>query len=637
MPALRAWLRGVWTNPKRRRRALLVTIAVLLAYPVLGTLALCTGFVEWAIRDEDVKVEISNPAYTIWPGRIHMKFVRIYVNGDTQFILEGHDLFTSISVHELFHRRLHVTRLAAHHVRYQMRVQVTETKGIEKRLAAYPRLEGLPGLNVIHEGTAAKVEKRDPEWTVHVEGLDVAVVELWFFEYRYLGEGHLHGGFTVGPHVMEVATAVQDIGPGQLRFGEKQPLAERLRGQVTCNIPRLDPHQHADASFLELVSARLALRADIVSLVNVGAYAPDLEVTRGAGPLAFDLYMDNGYLGSKSKLTFATDSVRIKGNGYGVLSDVKLDFDAAAEHGLPLGRVDMKSTYLSLAKRDRAFTIQIHGQHEEAALDGIRLGRATHLKRASLSMPNIVSTDLRDVGVLFGDSAAFKTEADEAHASVHLDMDDKYWTHGPISAEILRAKVEAAGIELSGNTWLRAEARFNPKLKTNLIEDVILRLRNGSMHAGTDQVDDWWMDVSSKRISVWNEQTPRAEGSLSIRTKNLAPALHALADRDVISGIVPVLTRLDNFRAKASFRKQGPVTDMSIESESDIWDVAGRAYANAKETLLAFVVGGQAVSLGVARLADGHLELQPFAKTDWLNSRLAEFPKPLVHMAAAKP
>ena len=63
----------------------MLAIVALLAYPVLGTLASWTGFVEWAIRDEDVKVEISNPAYTIWPGRIHMKFVRIYVNGDTQF------------------------------------------------------------------------------------------------------------------------------------------------------------------------------------------------------------------------------------------------------------------------------------------------------------------------------------------------------------------------------------------------------------------------------------------------------------------------------------------------------------------------------------------------------------------------
>jgi hypothetical protein len=630
-------MRGIAIDPKRRRRVIVGAIVALLAYPVLGTLALWTGFVEWVIRDEDVKVEISNPSYTIWPGRIHMKFVRIYVNGDTQFILEGHDLLASISVLELVRHRIHVTKLAAHHVRYQMRMQVKKEKGNEKRLAAYPPLEGLPGVNVVHEKTAEKTEKREQSWTVQVDGLHVGVVELWFFEYRYLGEGTLRGGFIVGPHVMAVSTAVQDLGPGELRFGAKQPLAVGLRGQIFCDIPRVDPEQHADASFLELVSARLNLRTDVVTLMNVGAYATDLEVTRGAGPLAFDLYMEKGYLGKKSKLTFETDSVRVKGNGFGVLTDFKLDFDAAAERGLPLGQLDSKLTYVSLAKRDREFTLQIHGHHEEAALDTIRLGAATDLKRARVDMPKIVSTDLDDLGVLFGNDSPLKTQAGEARASVRLDMDGKYWARGPISAEILRAKLNAAGVELSGNTWLKAQARFNPKLKTNMLEDLIIRMRNVSMHVEDEAVDDWWMDLSSKRLTFWNGDVPRAEGSVSIRSKSLEPALEALAQKDVISDIIPILTRLDDFRAQTTFRMQGPVTDVSLASESDIWDVAGRVYSDAKRSLMALVVGGQAVSVGIAKLDDGHLQVRPFAKTDWLNERLAQFPKPTLQMPREKP
>lgn len=637
LQGVKDWLRGVKNDPKRRRRAITIVAVLLLAYPVLGTLALWSGFVEWAIRDEDVKVEISNPAWTVIPGRIHMRFVRIYVNGDTQFILEGHDLFASISVFELFKRRMHVTRLASHHVRYQMRTQVMDPKASAKRIAAYPKLEGLPGVNTVQRKAAAKTEERGPEWTVNVQGLEVDVVELWFFEYRYLGEGHLRGGFLVGPDVMEVETSVQDIGPGELRFGEKQPLARNLRGQITATIPQLNPNKHADASFLELVSARLNLRADVVTLMNVGAYKQDLEVTRGAGPLAFDLYMDNGYLGKKSKLTFETDSVKIKGDGYGVLTDFKVDFDAAAEQGLPLGQLDAKLTYFSLAKRDRELTIQIHGHHEEAALDTIRLGAATDLKRARVSMPKIVCTDLKDLAVVLGDPPAINTEAGEAHASLHLDMDGKYWAHGPFSAEILRVKGERGGVEVSGNTWIKALLRFNPKLKTNIVEDLLLRMRNISMHVEDEAVNDWWMDLSSKRITVQSGDTPRVEGSVSIRSKNLEPVIEALAEKDVISDIVPVLTRLDDFRAKTTFRKQGPITDVSIESESDVWDVAGRVYSNAKESLMAVVVGGQAVSLGVAKLQDQRLELKPFAKTEWLNARLAEFPKPLVQMAPAKP
>lgn len=629
------WNPRHWT-PKRRRRALVALVVGLLAYPVLGTLALWTGFVEWLIRSEDVKVEIDNPSYTIWPGRVHLKHVKIYVNGDTQFILEGSDLLAHFGVFGFFRHRIHVSQLAAHDVRYQMRVQVKDQTGMHERLAAYPKLEGLPGVNVIREKVAEQTEKREQSWTVAVEGLDVHVVELWFFEYRYLGKGELHGGFLVGPQVMKVTTAVQDIGPGELRFGEKQPIARNFRGQITCDIPQVNPEEHADASFMELVNARVRLDMDVLNLVNVGAYFDAFDVSQGAGPLAIDLFMEKGYLGKRSKLTYSTDQVRVKGDGFGVASDWRLAFDASGEQGLPLGQSDSKSTYVSLAKQNREFTIQVHGHHEEAALDTIRLGRATDLKRAALRMPNIVSTDLDDLNVVFPDASPVAVKGGEAHASVNLDMDEKYWVRGPISAEILRSQLDVAGVQLSGNTWLKAHARLNPKLKTNYLEDLTLRLRNVGMHVKGDSVDGWWMDLSSKQLAFWNTAPSRAQGSISIQSKNLQPALEALADKDVISDIIPVLTRLDNFRAKTTFRREGKTTDLTLESESDVWDAAGRVYSSPKQSLMALVVGGQAVSVGVANMGDG-LQIRPFAKTDWLNSRLAEFPKPLVQMPPAKP
>jgi hypothetical protein len=153
------------------------------------------------------------------------------------------------------------------------------------------------------------------------------------------------------------------------------------------------------------------------------------------------------------------------------------------------------------------------------------------------------------------------------------------------------------------------------------------------MHVEDEAVDDWWMNSSAKRLSYRATDPPTAEGAVSVHTKNVQPALEALAQKDLLSDIVPILTRLDDFRAKTTFRRTGRTTDMTIESESD---VSGRAYISPKTTLMALVVGGQAVSLGVADLGEG-LQLRPFAKTDWLNQRLARFPKPAIQMTAAKP
>jgi hypothetical protein len=622
---------------KHRYRILVGVVVFLLAYPVLGTLALWTGLVERLARSEDLRLEIENPAYTIWPGRVHMKRFTVYANGDTQFILRGDDLTTSISVLELIRHRIHVTKLAAHGVRYQMRVQVKDPRGMEKRLAAYPKLEGLPGVNTVLEKKAEKTEERESTWTVEVDGLDIKVSELWFFEYRYLGDGTLSGGFTVGPNIMEVRTAVQDLGPGQLRFGEKEPMAERLRGQISCSIPEINPNEHADASFMELVSARANLRADMISLSNVDAYFPELEIKRGAGPLAFDLHMEKGYLGKKSRLDFETESVIVKGDGFGVLSDWKLNVDAgAAEGGLPLGKSDSKSTYVSLAKRDKELTIQIHGHHEEAALDTIRLSGATDLKRLSVRMPNIVSKDLKDLGVLLPEKSPVSVRAGELKGSLSLDMGPDYWAQGPVKLALTGTQLNVAGVSLSGNTWLDARARLNPKLKVNSVEGLTINMRDVGMHIEDEDVDGWWMNLSSRKLTFWGGSSPRAEGTISVRTKNLEPALEALAQKDVISDLIPILTDLEDFRAKTTFYQQGKTTDITVESESDVWDVSGRVYSSPKQNLMALVIGGQAVSIGIAQLGDG-LELRPFAKTDWLNRHLARFPKPLVQLPPKKP
>lgn len=620
-----------WTR-KRKLRWLVGIIVALLAYPVLVTGALWFGLVERFASSEDMRLEIANPAYSIWPGKIRMKHVRILANGSTQFILEADDLVINLTFWELFKRRIHVTQLAGQNVLYQMRVQVKDTKGIKRRVAAYPPLEGLPGANVIREPVAAKTEEQDPDWTVKVEGLDIHVRELWFFEYRYLGKGALKGGFTVGPQLMEVKTAVQDIGPGNLHFGEKEVMATNLVGQITADIPEVNPEAHADASFMELVSARVKMRAQVESLVSAGAYFEDsgMEVSKGKGPLVFDLYLDKGKLGDQSKLFYQTDAVNVKGNGFGVGTDWQLDFDArGSDRKLPIIRSTSKSTYASIARGMKAFTVQIHGHHEEAELDTIQLSKATDLQHAAVRMPQIVSTDLRDLPAVLAPDGDLAIKKGDLKAALNLDMDHEYWAQGPFTATISGSELEASDVKLAGNMKLESQLRFNPKLKTNMIQGMLLTFRDMSMHAGNRSVEGWWMNLSSRRLTFWNTEPTAFDGTLSIRTRDLDPVLKALAEKDVISELIPMFTSLNDFRAAATIRASGDLTDITIASESQIWDAAGRIYKNGKKSQMALVVGGQAVSLGVAS-KDDDLEIMPFAKTGWLNDRLRTFPKPVV-------
>ena len=626
-----------WPRKRKLRWGIAIVVA-LLAYPVLVTAALWTGLVESLAKSEDLRVEIQNPAYSIWPGKVHMKNVRILVNGTTQFILEGQDLVLNLRLLELIKRRVHVTKLAAHDVTYQMRVQVKDTKDITRRIKAYPPLTDLPGANVIREPAAKQTEKEDPDYTVQVEGLDIAVKELWFFEYRYLGKGRLKGGFTVGSNVMEVKTAVQDLGPGELRFGANETIATSLQGQISADIPRVNPKEHADASFMELVTARVNLSAVIESLSNIGSYfeAENIELSKGKGPFVVDLYLDRGKLGNKSHLNYQTDSLNVKGIGFGVGTDWQLDFDAAgsALH-LPLVRSSSKSSYVSLARKMKAFTVQIHDHHEEAELDTIQLSKSTDLKKALVRMPKIVSVDLADLPAVLADDPKMKMKG-EVQGFLNLDMDHEYWAQGLFHAATKGLHVEGSDVAVDANVKFDSELRFNPKRKINMLQKMVLRTRDMNLQAGSRSVTGWWMDVESARFTFWNEATPAFDGTLGVQTRDLDPVLKTLAEKDVISELIPMFTSLNNFKASARIRGSGPVTDVTIASESQVWDAAGRVYKNGDKTQMALVVGGQAVSLGVASKGDD-LELMPFAKTGWLNERLAEFPKPVLQMKGEKP
>lgn len=640
----KAWLSYKWQGngapfdwPKRRKVkwAIGIVLAVL-AYPVLGTLALWTGLVERLVKSEDLRVEIQNPAYTIWPGRVKMKHVRILVNGTTQFILEGQDLLIDVRMRELIQRRVHVTELSAHDVIYQMRVQVKDTKGIERRVAAYPPLEGLPGAGVIRETAAKQTEEQDPDFTVTAEGLDVAVKELWFFEYRYLGKGRLRGGFTVGPNVMQVSTAVQDIGPGELRFGPNQVMATELNGQVTADIPRVNPKEHADASFMELVSARVNMRSNVQTMEPAGAYAPGIEFGGGKGPLSFDLYLDRGKLGPKSRLDYQSPALQVKGNGFGVGTDFVLKFDAAGSaERLPLATLEAKSTYVSLSRKMRSFTIQIHGHKQEAQLDTIQLSRSTDLKSARVQMPDIRSQDLRDLPVLLPEGVPVEVTGGAMRGSLDLKMDEKYWARGRLVTAIDDLAADAAGVRVGGDLQLRALLSLNPKLGTYQAEHLWFTVRELDMKVGDRSVDDWWMNVSSDSLTFKTEGS-KFDGKVSLWTRDMDPVLKALAEKDVISDLIPMFTSLNNFKSSALIHTADQKTDVSIATESDIWDASGRIHMRGERTFMALVFGGQAVSLGIANTGNG-LDIMPFAKTTWLNEQLRKFPQPLVLMPGRKP
>jgi hypothetical protein len=613
-------------------------------------LVLSTGLFERLVRSEDLVVEIEGPAWTLWPGHVHVAGARVLVNGETQFILSAKHLLLHLNLFPLIKKRLRATKISADDVRFLMRVQVESDKGIEKRLAAYPPLEGLPGDATLLKKKAEREEKRESDFTVDVDGIDIRISELWFMEYHYVGAGTLTGGFLVGPKRMRVTTSVQHLGPGEVRFGADQVVAKDFRGRIEAEIPELNPLEHADESFLELVTSDIHLQGNVTELAAVSAYASGFTFKHGSGPLEAHVVLSKGNLGDSSKITFSTDKVGIRSEGFGL--DTDWNFEArvgvadttsekafgSADSVLPRITSKSKLTYVSFSKeRHDPFTVQVHEHQQDVVLRTTELGRMTDIDHARIIFPKITTTDLRDLDALTSETGSIQSEAGEATASLALDVDDHHVARGPFGAKFNGLRFTTAGILFRGQGAVGFDVVADLDKQATTIRNLKLGLDEVGLKVDGQEVEGWWTKAEVPYFGAFGLPPKRFEGRVSVLAKNAEPILKVLAGKKEIPGVIPALTKLNDLKIRAKFRSDPAVTDvMLVPLENDLFNVAGRFYSKDNDTKLAIVVGGDVVSLGVAKDAQG-TTLAPFAREGWLNRHLAHFPKPVEQFRSSEP
>ncbi len=619
---------------RHRRRWVVAIAAALVAYPALGSLMLASGLVEWWLRSEELVVVLEGPTYTLLPGRLHVDKLRIWLRTSAELSLEASEVRLDLTLRRLFFRRLHVTRMQGSDVRYRMRLRDDARSARPARVAAFPPLEGLPA------GSAASPEPAADAgagWSVHAEGLDVGVAELWFFEYRYLGGGRLRGGFEVGPGKMRVDRAQQQFAAGELRFGAEQRLLTGLEGSVSVDIAELDPRAHADQSFFRALSGRVEAHAELASLANLSAYFDDLDVTGGQGSLRTTLIIERGAFAAASGLHYRTDAVTVRHGKLTVETDVEATFEGAgAGDQLPTTRLSSRRSHLSFARAQRPFELTSEGQQLEVVLDSLKLTGESRFERAKLRLPSIMTDDLVDLGAVLPEGLPLEMHGGKSTSSVELEVDRELWVRGPAVTKAEGYGLTVAGVSLGGELAASARLELNALLGVYRLKDVALRLSDTRVRTGSARSDGWWLHATTPELELRDGEPARFRTTLSLRSRDLEPVLEALAERDAVSSLIPALVSLPDFRSKLTILTQAPAVDIIMESESEVWDASGRFFFDEERSRFAVVVGGQAVSLGIAG-ANGAIELMPFAKTGWLNERLARFPKPLVRLPEGKP
>lgn len=637
----------------KRKRWWLLAGTLLLVYPTVATLMLWTGMVERLLRTEDLRVEIENPAYSIIPGHIELRKVGVYMNAMPQFVLKADDVSARIRILPLFQRRLSLSWLGAENVSYRMRLPRKKGEVDTARTRAFPPLHGLPGLNAKAEEELDKSESSDPLWTVHVENVDVRVRDLWFFEYHYVGDGRLRGGFERGPDVLRVATSVQDLGPGRLYFGEKDTIAENFGGQLRAEIPEVDPSQHADLSFFDFVKATADLDADVKTLKHVSAYIP-AQVSEGAGPLNVLLELDQGKLADNTRITFETDELNLQGDGWGVKTDWSLDIEVSeSDESRASDKEDTAQVPRLTSKQEQAyvswstggntsFTVQLLESSQKAALMSSKIGEDFEVRSASVSLPKIISKDLDDVAkkpssAAGTDERGLVTHGGEAEASLLLNMDDKQRFHGPFRARFSEFDLGFAPLRVKSDGQASFQLSIDPANETIHASDISFDLRRAAFLIGNKEIQDWWYSLEGKKLFFRWSDPARLSADASFKAKDAEPLMATLAESGKVPKIVDQIVNFRNIEARAELLQQGEKLDIMLENiDTNLIDFNGRIYQDNDTNAFALLIGGRVISLGIVKW-NSEMEFEPFAHAKWLNAQLAKFPPPIDGVTPPQP
>jgi hypothetical protein len=297
-------------------------------------------------------------------------------------------------------------------------------------------------------------------------------------------------------------------------------------------------------------------------------------------------------------------------------------------------------TYVSVSNhRGDIFTTQVQGHEQKVVLSSNQLGRMTDIDHARLHFPKIVTNDLHDLAALTSEGGGpISSKGGEAHASLDMDVDRHHVAKGAFRASVDGLALTAADMAFAADGAIDGKLTADLDKKWGRVDDLSLALTHVGMRAGDETVKDWWLRIEVPSVTAAGLPPARVDGRISARAKSAEPFLKALAEKDQIADLIPKLTSLPNLRLRATVHKDHDAMDVVLEPfENQLFDVAGRIHSKGENQQFAVVIGGKAVSLGIAKRSGAGLTLKPFAREGWLNEELGTFPPPAKQIQSSQP
>ena len=595
------------------RRVLLVLAGLQVAYLLVANLILRSQLIQKAVSDADGFHLELGPAYSLWPGRVHVEDFRLRVEDyNVQFELTLAQADVDIALSELVRKRFHVTKLDATGTRFRMRHKLIVVGDDAERVAAYPPIAGFADPPYYVGVRPPPIPDADYDlWEVRIENVTARADELWVMEYRFAGEATARGSFVVRPaRWVQVSPAELVLERGTLRLGEHR-VAEQVRGRIGCEVPDMHVQASEGLQVFREISSRVELKLSGGQLSFLQAYLARLGSARyaGQGDWHIDARLQKGVVQPGTRLALLAAPLTIQHDFASLSGDAMVSLTGpSATHSTLTLSVNAPSLQASRA-RSSAASPSLRGLRGQLALQAADLTGQLAVGAGQLTVQ-----DVRVPELAWLDSSTIKLGG-KLRAQLELRRGQAGLLSGRAALSAHDARVARGAFAASGH--LQAELTLAPSKPENLeLSELELEASQLALRSGNKRSRPVAASLTGSGWRVAAQGSPEARGALRLQlssTEALLPLFVDGALRDVSSAALD----LQALSGRADLELTPERLKLTrIEAQSGRLKLRGHVEQRA-EPSGALLLSSGPLNVGVT-LRDGDAQLSPFVADDWL-------------------
>ncbi len=394
---------------------------VWLVYAVIANLFIGSGMLENLASGDGEQVLLQyESAWTWLPGRVHVKGLSLRVqDSNIQFHLGIDRASLRIDLISLTRRTFSASRIEADGVIFHFRHKMLPMGVNEQRAAAYPPIPGFadPPLKASYVD-APLTDANYNLWTVELNDVHASARDLWFMEWRFLGDATVTGAFRLKPvRELRIDPTVLSLRNGALSVGAKTVLGS-VNGTLETHVGTFDVRSRVGLDVLQQIDARIDATGKVATIAPMAAMyvkEPTLQVAAGAGDVSLHVAVKAGRLTTDSVLEYRSADVTLQIPQGLVHSDLCAVVRVLSDRlvvGLFVAAAD-----LTLNDRER---LTMRAFAAGADVNGTALWRPFQVKGGSFSVEKFAVADLASLQALLPQGVVL--HGGSANGSAHADV-----------------------------------------------------------------------------------------------------------------------------------------------------------------------------------------------------------------------